>query len=154
MAAVSILPAAPLHARYIARRMRQADRDEVAASSGSQPFEAIARCMRLSDRSWTGCADGVPVIIFGVGYVSVVSDVAAPWLLGTDDVEKYAIPFLRGSRECLRQLLTRYSVLRNYVDSRNVVAVRWLEWLGFQFGETIQQRGVDFRFFEKVRANV
>jgi hypothetical protein len=32
-------------------------------------------------------------------------------------------------------MLADYPVLRNYVDQRNTVSIRWLRWLGFRMGE-------------------
>ncbi len=92
--------------------------------------------------------NGVPEIMFGVGDLNILAGVGAPWLLGTDAVEKHGPAFLRRSRNFRDQLLTRYSVLRNFVDDRNTVSIRWLRWLGFTLLDPVEIRGYQFRLFE------
>lgn len=128
--------------------MRQADRDEVAASHGITPAKALALSLRKSSRAWTIIADGRPIAMFGVGDVNILAGVGSPWLLGTDDVRRIMIPFLRGGGYWVGQLLEGYSVLRNCVDDRNTLSIRWLRWLGFKMGEPVAFRGQLFRLFE------
>lgn len=118
--------------RELAAAIREADRDEIWRSSASEPEEALTRALRLSDVVWTGRYDGDLVCMFGVSPVSIVTGVGSPWMLGTDLVERYARPFLRANKAYLDQMLGRYQVLENYVDTENEAAIRWLEWLGFE----------------------
>lgn len=148
MAVVEIIPARASHVRVIAARMRQADRDEVAASSGRSPLAALSYSFRRSAICMTGLIDGRPEVMFGVADLNILAGVGSPWLLGTDAVEENAVAFLRGSVEWRGQLLQRYQVLRNFVDVRNVASVRWLGWLGFQFYDPVMIRGHEFRLFE------
>lgn len=92
--------------------------------------------------------------MFGVGDVNVLAGVGAPWLLGTNAIETHAVAFLRYSVEFRGQLLSRYQILRNYVDERNVVAVRWLQWVGFTLLDRVEFNGVSFRLFEMRADNV
>ncbi len=149
---IQIVPARPSHIRTIARRMRQADRDEIAAASGRSPGSALVFSLRKSSAAWTAIVDGQPEVMFGVGDINILAGVGAPWLLGTDAVEKHYIQFLRKSVSFRDQLLARYSVLRNFVDARNKASIRWLKWLGFQFSEPIDFRGHPFFMFE-LRSN-
>ena len=128
--------------------MRQADRDEVFAASGKSPAEALAYSLRKSAMAHTALIDGRPEVMFGVGDLNVLAGVGAPWLLGTDEVEKHAVAFLRGSVEWKLKLLARYSVLRNFVDDRNTASIRWLKWLGFTLSDPVEVRGYVFRLFE------
>lgn len=147
-AKIEIVPARAAHVRTIARRMRKADRDEVKAASGKSPFEALAYSLRKSSAAWTAMVDGRPEVMFGVGDINILTGVGAPWLLGTDAVEKHYVAFLRHSVSWRDQLLRRYPVLRNFVDDRNRVAIRWLRWLGFTLSDPVQMRGRAFRMFE------
>lgn len=148
MTTVEVVPARACHIRSIARRMRQADRDEIAASSGSTPFRALAFSLRKSDRAWTALIDGQPEIMFGVGQINVLAGVGAPWLLGTDAVDVHRRQFLRRSVSFRDQLLARYPVMRNFVDERNRTSVRWLKWLGAKFSDPVDIRGHAFLLFE------
>lgn len=128
--------------------MRQADRDEVFAASGRSPADALIFSLRKSSHAWTAMIDGVPEVMFGVGDLNVLAGVGAPWLLGTDAVERHYVAFLRCSVGFRDQLLQRYSTLRNFVDVRNRASIRWLRWLGFTLSDPVALRGHEFRLFE------
>ena len=119
------------HAQDLADRMRGPDRREVWAASHQTPEGVICLSMVKSDISMTGLADGQVVCMFGIGSVSVLSLTGVPWMLATDDLEKHARAFLRRNKKVLAEMSEGYTLLRNYVDERNTVAIRWLEWLGF-----------------------
>lgn len=151
---IKIVPARAAHVRTIARRMRQADRDEVAAISKLSPAEALIYSLRKSAHAWTALMDGRPEVMFGVGDLNVLAGVGAPWLLGTDAVEENYVAFLRLSPDFRDQLLRRYSTLRNFVDARNRVSIRWLRWLGFKLFDPVELRGHKFHMFELRSADV
>lgn len=149
-----IVQARPEHIRSIAKRMREADRLEVHAASGKTPGQALAFSLRKSSVARTWIIDGRPEMMFGVGDLNILAGVGAPWLLGTDVVLSHQMEFLRRSREFRNQLLQRYSTLRNFVDVRNEVSVRWLRWLGFTLSDPISHRGHEFYIFELRSDNV
>lgn len=149
MATAYVVPARHCHIRPIARNMRRADRDEIAAMSGKSPGAALAYSLRKSSRAWTIMApDGRPIGMFGVGDVNILAGVGCPWLLGTDELPRHAIVFLRNCPYWLGQLFRGYDVLRNFVDERNTLSMRWLKWLGFKFLDQVEFRGQRFRMFE------
>src|SRR5690606_5893283 len=113
-------------------------------SSGRTPFQALAYSMRKSSMAYTAIVDGRPEVMWGVGDINVLAAVGAPWLLGTDTIEKHHRIFLRQSVSWRAQLLARYRVLRNLVDDRNTVSKRWLRWLGFKLFDPVTVNGHDF----------
>lgn len=145
-----VVPASIEHIAPLAERMRAADVDEVLAASGRAPHEALEISLRKSALAWTALIDGSPEIMFGVGDLNVLTLTAAPWLLGTDAVERHYREFSRRSRDWRDQLLERYAVLRNVVDDRNEVSKRWLRWLGFELSDpaALGVNGELFRLFE------
>lgn len=145
---IQIVPARATHVRTIARRMRQADRDEVFAAAGKAPAEALVFSLRKSSSAWTGLINGRPEVMWGVGDINILNGIGAPWLLGTDAVEIHYRAFLRYSIDWRNQLLGQYSVLRNFVDDRNHVSKRWLEWMGFRLSDPVVMNGHSFRLFE------
>ena len=151
---IDIVPARAGHVRTIARRMRKADRDEVAAASGKSPAEALIYSLRKSSQAWTCIIAGKPEMMFGVGDLNVLAGIGAPWLLGTDAVERHYLAFLRGSVSWRDQLLRRYPIMRNFVDDRNKVSMRWLQWLGFTLSDPVVVGGHTFRIFELRSSNV
>ena len=116
----------------LAAAVREPDRKEIWRSSAVSPEGALRRALRVSDVVWTGRYDGEMVCMFGVAPVSILTGIGSPWMVGTDLIEKHARPFLRANKTYIEDMLRRYPVLMNYADTENVVAVRWLEWLGFK----------------------
>lgn len=132
----------------LAERMRPADRDEVWAAHGHTPEQALQVSLDASTMAWTGLVDGEPVCMFGVGPISILGGRGAPWLLGTDKIERWPRTFLRRCRRCVKAMLTVYPTLENFVDDRNEVSKRWLRWLGFEMGQTVTlPNGTGFRYF-------
>lgn len=119
----------------LAPRMRGADRDEVRASHDMGPEQALLTSLRGSTHAWAGLADGKLTVMFGVAPASLLYRVGVPWLLGSEDVEKYQIPFIRRCRGYVGEMLLCYSHLVNLVDSRNTVSQRWLKWMGFEMSQ-------------------
>jgi hypothetical protein len=145
-----IIPATVEHIDVIAPRMREADKEEVFAATGRGPRSALLHSLNRSDFAYTVEFDGVPETMFGCGTTSILTKTGAPWLLGTDALEKHYRHFLRGSLYWVDQMRQMYSHLQNVVDDRNEVSKRWLKWIGFTLSEPLplgyEQR--PFRIFE------
>lgn len=142
--AVDIRPATPDDARALV--LRAADRAEIDALTGRDPRAVLAESVDRSTSAWAGCADGALVCLFGVVPLSLAGVTGIPWLLGSDAVTRYGRPFLRRNRAYVRTMLREYPVLRNVVDARNAVSIRWLKWLGFTMGQPVPMgvRGLPF----------
>ncbi len=151
---IEIVPARAAHILTIARRMRQADRDEVFAASGYTPAEALIYSLRRSSIAYTALIDGKPEVMFGAADLNILAGIGVPWLLGTDAIDKHYVAFLRRSVWWRGQLSKRYPVMRNFVDDRNRAAKRWLRWLGFTLSDPVDMRGHAFRLFELRARNV
>ena len=57
------------------------------------------------------------------------------WMLLTNAVEDHKIEFLRWSKEIVNTLLEAYPSITNVVDSRNLLHVQYLDFLGAKFFE-------------------
>lgn len=147
-----IVPARQEHIRTLAPVMRQADVEEVWAITRDTPYTALRRSVLGSRDPKTGLADGRVVCMFGVANCSLLGDVGHPWLLASDELPQHFRAFLRRNREYVKRIRQVYPVMRNYVDARNLLAVRWLRWLGFSIYDA-QPMGPDqlpFHPFEMV----
>lgn len=146
----AVIEATLEHVERMAPNMRQADVEEIEASSGLDPYSALRRGMACSSHVWTGTVDGEPACMFGVVPVSMMSSVGVPWMLGTPLVEEHATAFLRRNKRYVKQMTAAYNYLVNYVDDRNVKAIEWLKWLGFTMSEPQQfgYKRMPFRRFE------
>lgn len=136
--------------------LRKADREEVEALSGRDPRAVLVESVERSTSAWAGTADGKLVCLFGVVPMTLIGVTGVPWLLGSDDVCAYSRQFLRRNRAYVRGMLEEYPVLRNVVDVRNAVSIRWLGWLGFTLGapQPMGARGLPFIPFGMESKNV
>lgn len=132
---VTILPATMGDAVELAPRMRQSDRDEVLASAGFTPFEALVKSLELSDRAYSLRFGAELGAMYGVAAHRNVRGVGVPWLLTSTEVDRYPVAFLRQSKPALEEMLGMYDALINYVDARYTAALRWAKWLGFHVAD-------------------
>lgn len=146
---VDVHPALPIDIHPIARNMRDADVAECLATDGRLPDDALRWSLNKSTMAWTGFVDGEPIVMFGVGGSSMLSNWGVPWMLGTKRLPSVAVPFLRRNRGYIDIMLAGHSRLMNYVDARNTTSIRWLRWLGFHVGEPVPygREGLPFHPF-------
>lgn len=134
---------------YIAEHLRAADREECAMMGHEGP-RSILFAMRQACEARVGCADGVPVCVFGVGYSVAFGSTAHPWLLATDEIARNRIVFLKESRAIVAGWRERFTHLFNYVADSNDLSIAWLKWLGFTIHAPAPHgpKGLPFRLFE------
>ena len=119
---------------YLAENLRDEDVAELAASGVYSPMFALEIGFTFSSPHSFIIDDkhGNPGLILGVvpgedeftGYV---------WLVGTEQIQKESVRFLRSSSPILQQIHEIAPLLTNYVWAGNTVHIRWLRWLGFIF---------------------
>ena len=115
------------------RGMRAADEREVMRMGLADPYMALVEGLEDSELALAAYTDHGIACMIGVARPSLLGDSHVIWLLGHDDLEKYAVRFLKESRRVLSRILAAYPRLENYVDADNAATIRWLEWLGFSF---------------------
>lgn len=129
----------------VAESLRLADRLELVAS-GTDPVTALEVGYMRGAPCLSIVLGGTPIAMFGV--VPQEERIGTIWLLGTRDIEKIWLPFLRQSRPVLQGLFRGYDVLHNRLHVDNAVHRRWLSWLGFR---AIRQQD---SFIEFAKTNV
>lgn len=135
---------------YLAKNLREADHNEVQAAVGKSDLEALVFSWAATKTPYAIVNGETPAGIFGV--VPVTQGVGAIWLLGTDELTQGRWTFLRESKKWLNKVSDDYQLLFNYVDERNTLHLRWIEWLGFTFINRHQHFGHEQRpFLEFVR---
>lgn len=144
-----VRPATMEDAIFIGQNIRAVDRDEIFAASGLGPLYATTSSVKLSEVCKVGTADGVPVCIFGVRRLSLLSMYGMVWMLATDDLDKHAIRFTRECGPGLMKMLSGFNRVENWCDKRNKVTLRWLKWLGFTIDEPkpVGRKGELFHHF-------
>lgn len=137
MAAADVLPIEPEDIAGILRDVRQADIDEIVEGLGVSLESELVDGIAGSLNARKIVVDGQIVAVFGDAVHSLLGSVGVPWLISTVHVEQHARAFLKVCRPEVQGMLTRHRHLFNYVDARNTAAIRWLKWLGFDFGEAV-----------------
>ena len=140
-----IVPATKEHARAIAAHPRAADLAELWASSRSTPLDAMMRGMERTAEPWTAIYKGRPACMFGASPFSIMGGMGAAWMIGSSVLNQCGAQkdLLRLSEPVVEYMQDQFpNLLYNFVDQRNIAAIRWLRWLGFQFSDPIPY-GVD-----------
>lgn len=146
---VEIVTATLEHAHVLAPLMREQDKDEVMASGGLTPLEALVLSVNSteSDMRWTILMDGVPAAMWGTA-PSQSSAVGQVWLLASPTIYKLGRRrFYAESAAYVSRMLERFATIANYVDVRNTVSMRWLENLGFHCLQIAPEFGFERRPF-------
>jgi hypothetical protein len=126
------------HLTHIVANIRAADGDELRALYQLEPDQVLSQSFQVSRLAWTGRINGVPVCMFGVAKADdLPGNVGRPWLIGTEELERHSMAFLRRCGGYVGLMSICFDRLENYVDLRNRVAVQWLTWLGFRFDEPV-----------------
>ena len=130
MAEVTFREATVADAEYVSARLRTSDREELIAT-GADPDHSVQFCVISSDKAWTACVDGEPVMVFGCT-CGMLAEWGEVWALGTDVCTRHPKSMLKFGREKLAEMLEKYPRLENYCDSRYQKALNWLSRIGFK----------------------
>ena len=153
----SVWDARPQDLVYIADHMRKSDADEIAATSGVSPHQAMMFGAFFSPYIKVAGLEGEAGLIFGV-CPTEDEKVGKVWMLSTDILQntKARLLLARHSREWVEDMQSLYPVLTNITDARNTVHHRWLSWCGFVFVQELKHGPVGAPFYEfvRIRGNV
>lgn len=143
------------HLEHIAANMNPLDVQEVHASGGFTPIEALETSVEMSDECFVVLVDGEPHCAFGVCSVEEVPFVGIPWLLSTGKLDEWKTQFLRESRRRIAEWMKEYALLTQMCDARHVESHGWLVFLGFQVSEVIPDYGQDkLPFYRFIKTRV
>ncbi len=145
-----VTPARAWHAERMAPNVRQADRDELWSGWRSTPEDSLRNGLQISSHCWTALVNFQPVCMLGVVPCSLLGGSGRVWLVGTEAITHLRAGFLRRCRPHLGKIQSIYSHLSNHVAAKNVAAVAWLDWLGFeiQAPQPFGYDGEDFHYFQ------
>lgn len=111
--------------------LRESDIREVEAL-GFTPWGAIVTSVQKSNYCQVAVTEDGPLCVFGL---VLVDEIGVPWALGTNLIKKHTKEFIVRSREVIECYLSKVDTLTNWVDERNLVSIRWLKFMGFEFYE-------------------
>lgn len=119
------------HIKELAEKMRPEEVDEVYASNGDTPEEAVRRSVARSVDVFATMEDDRLMSITGCAPYSWISDRGSPWLLTTVNMKKSPRHLLRHTQVFLGKWRREYGTLINFVDARYEQSLRWAKWAGF-----------------------
>lgn len=120
--------------QVIAHDMRQQDIMEAWSALRMSPIEIAKYSFNKSLVSMTILHE-VPVAMFGIFPKDMSTGIL--WMLTTYGLENngFGIPFVRNCKKWFNDMLDIYPTLIGTVDLRNNVSIRWLTYLGCEWGE-------------------
>lgn len=120
---------------YLAEHLNAADKREMNAGYGKHILRNILDGMKYSAE--VGCCrfDGIPVAIYGIRRSSPIADYGLVWLFLGDIKEEDRHYVALQTKRFVRDALTRYRYIYNYVDEGNEKIIKWLTFLGAEFSE-------------------
>jgi hypothetical protein len=128
-------PATVEDAIILGQALRGADRAEVVAATGLDPADVVIWSVERSEECWAVWFDGELGCIYGASGLSesiLEGSRADAWCLTTPVIEEHARAFWEACYAWIPELLQRWDVIENWIDTRHVKAIRWAEKLGFR----------------------
>lgn len=138
---------------YVVDHMREGDQDECRAG-GYTPLDALSLSYDNAIVAYTLLTpDNIPAAILGVGESALGPQFGSIWMLGTEDIARHKITFLRRCKPFINDLFneTGKECFYNYTYSENRLHHAWLKWLGFKFIREVPLPPYGHSFIEFVR---
>lgn len=137
-------------AKSIHLSLREADRRELRAASGEDVLGTLIESVKMSQHSLCVTKkDGTVLLLGGCG-ASPNPDWGIPWMVCTDEAERYAVRLVRDAKAHVAEWASNYSRLFNYVHAENHKSIEWLRRLGFTVepsATAFGQSGARFHYF-------
>ncbi len=141
-------PATEQDAIELAPRLRAADLNELAVTTGHSGLEALTIGLTGTECHAIIGDDEQVVGMYGIHHHPECGPhQAVIWLLASDELVTIKDQFIEGTSERLKLFHQRYPLLWNLIDSRQVASIRWLKKIGFQFIKKYEHpKGVLYEF--------
>jgi len=127
----------------LSKTMRKADRQEILASDNVGALEALVIPFTIKDAknySIMGVGDEGVIGMFGCT-PSLDPEYGCAWLLQSELLLKHKKQFLKECPYWVSTMGQGYNYLYNFVDKRNWVSLKWLQYLGFEPREEFPEYG-------------
>lgn len=144
--------------RYILDHLRQPDKIECMSLKGETWKEEIFNEIINTDfECLIGEDDNIPICMGGVWVNDPNNpDIGCIWLLSTDEVANHKVDLIKHIKRELKHYDDKYFMTYNYIHDANLEARKWLEPLGFVFGNIkgvpkIQNRTFFYRINQSMK---
>jgi hypothetical protein len=128
----------------LAPKIRKGDRQEIMASDGASPLEALVipftqknakiySIIGTKSEGVIGMFGSSPTKEKGYGVV---------WLLSSETLFKHTKQFIKECPKWVNDMSKGYKYVYNFVDERNWKSLKWLQFLGFEPRRKIGDFGI------------
>lgn len=97
--------------------------------------ETMKRALMNSSRIWLGHEDFKIIALWGLIPPTLMSEIAYLWLFTTKEFTEYTFTFVRQSQRVVAAMLEEYPTIVGHGVVGHDRSLRWLRWLGAEFGE-------------------
>tara|TARA_B100000959_G_C14977357_1_gene622058 strand:+ start:516 stop:986 length:471 start_codon:yes stop_codon:yes gene_type:complete len=134
---------------YLSENLRDDDIQEIKAVTDLPPLLSLFAGLKLSSVPLVICdGNSKPVAMLGVVPNGLIGSI---WMVGTKELKKISLSFLRNSKDVCDVLKGKHQILHNYVDKRNRLHINWLKWMGFTILKEINYGIENRKFYEFVK---
>jgi hypothetical protein len=147
---VSVRPSVKKDVEDLFWRLRKSDITEIWNSHHAFPKDALKDGFKHSILCFSIVIEDRVCGMYGIRCDTLIGDRATIWMLGSPEIEKIRIKFLRNNRKYIDLFLSYYPILMNWVDVDNKKSIAWLKWLGAEIGEP-ERYGVENKLFRKFK---
>ncbi len=110
--------------------------------------QILKSCLRRSPIVWESSINGEGACIWGMIPPTLLSDRAYIWLYTTEVADQHTFILVRYSRLMLDEMQKEYPILFGFCKVSDPRAIRWLKWLGAEFGHS-ENRKIPFEIRKK-----
>lgn len=136
--------------------LRRPDYDEILASTGDVE-RTVLESPECSLWTLTFLVNGELACVIGLAPLDgLLGTRAAPWMMGTDVVDRHPGALMKTCPRYIAGMLSSYPHLLNFVDARNTRSIRWLKRLGFTIRHAVPygKAQLPFHLFEMKASHV
>ena len=125
-------------------KIRKGDREEIMASEGISPLRALVMPFTYDNAkiyTIVGTEKEGVIGMFGSNPTQL-PEYGVAWLLSSEQLFKHTKQFLKECPYWVAQMSQGYKYIYNFVDQRNWKSLKWLQFLGFEPKEKINDYGI------------
>jgi hypothetical protein len=153
------LPAQAHDARFFASNLRWEDLREIQTISRRPAVTTLLDGILRASESLVLCEENgwqtTPLALLGVSHSPRNVRAGVVWMVATPEIRKHRLAVMNSCRVIRDRWIARYPAgLHNFVDTRNLLHLRWLELLDFKFGEVVETSHAPFVFAQYTAADV
>jgi len=127
----------------LAPRLRKIDREEIKAASNISCLEALVTPFTFETAKTYSVVKTETDEVLGMFGSAPANDpeYGVAWLLSCEDLYRHTKEFVKQSPHWINEMGQGYTYLYNFVDKRNWKSLKWLQYLGFEPKEQIDNYG-------------